>query len=183
MQACPILTTPNLILRKPEIDDAPVIYQLLQDSSIAANIPAIQQPFSIETAHELIAQAHQSLAHERGFHFVIVNKAENCVMGAIGLELRDTLQEARLHFWLGHPYRGSGYMAETIRRIYPFGFDILRMRRLYAVVPAQDGPSMRLLSRVGMVFERIQHGYIVRGNIPINGNIYNIYRNRYEKLR
>ncbi len=183
MHACPILITPRLILREPEMDDAPVIYELMQDSAISANMPAMPSPFSIGAAQGFIEQAHQALIDETGFQFAIVLKPENCVIGAIGLDLNDVLQEAKLHFWLGHPYRRFGYMTESIQRVYQFSFEILRLHRMSSVALAQNGPMIRLLSRVGMVFERIQYGYYHQGDIPIKANIYNIYRMRYEKLK
>ncbi|MEZ4672457.1 MAG: GNAT family N-acetyltransferase [Anaerolineae bacterium] len=100
----PILETPRLILRRPEMEDALAIYEHMQERDIAANTLLIPYPHPAGAAEEWISRTQQAYNDGEGYNFGVILKAEDRLIGAIGLGLRTDHRRAEMGYWLGKPY-------------------------------------------------------------------------------
>lgn len=75
--------------------------------------------------------------------------ADDCLVGDIGLFLRDDGCSAELGFTLARRYQGRGLAREAMVGLIDALFDELGLERLDAVTDTRNAPAMALLARLG----------------------------------
>lgn len=90
-------------------------------------------------------------SEDRGYCFVIVDKASSQLIGGINLNhvSRGAAQCAWLGYWIDEAHEGQGYMAEAGRLIAEYAFDVLNLRRINAGCLPHNERSIALLLRLG----------------------------------
>jgi RimJ/RimL family protein N-acetyltransferase len=140
------LRTERLILRTPELSDAPRIARYAADPAVArmtCSFPLQQTTVGAE-GWILIRQAVAKLG--QGASFAIELPGEGLV-GVIGAHRCG--DKAEIGYWLGRPWWGRGYATEAVRGIVPFARD------LGAVIAdhfADNPASGRALEKAGFVY-------------------------------
>lgn len=140
------IRTERLILRAPELSDAPRIARYAADPGVArmtCSFPLQQTTVGAE-GWILIRQAVAKLG--QGASFAIELPGEGLV-GLIGAHRRG--DKAEIGYWLGRPWWGRGYATEAVRGIVPFARD------LGAVIAdhfADNPASGRALEKAGFVY-------------------------------
>ncbi len=88
----------------------------------------------------------------RGRHvFAIEPKELGFIVGAARIEVRNSdHQQGDIGYALDSDYQGRGYMTEAVRRLIRFGFEELKLHRIWATCDIDNDPSRRLMERVGM---------------------------------
>ncbi len=91
---------------------------------------------------------------------------DGTLMGGLtlGMVRRGVAQATTLGYWMGAPHAGQGHMTRAVHATAHYAFETLRLRRIEAACVPNNGPSMRLLEKVG--FQR--EGY-ARQYLCING--------------
>ncbi len=107
----PPIETARLVLRRPELADAPRLADLLNNFNVAGNLARVRLPFTeADTAAWLPLKVATNDPHEMAW--LITTEADG-VIGTVGFH-RDG-GETVLGYWLGEPYWGHGYMTEAVR--------------------------------------------------------------------
>lgn len=88
------------------------------------------------------------------FQLAIVERESGRLIGSCGIrkETPDAL-EAELGYELAPDMWGNGYATEAARAMVTFGFRELGVHRIWANCIADNGPSTRVLGRLGMRLE------------------------------
>jgi ribosomal-protein-alanine N-acetyltransferase len=149
----PILETERLILRRLELDDAPLVYEYMQDREIACNTLMIPFPYPPGAAEAWIAECQQAGEGGENFSFAISRKSDGLFIGAIGIHCTPEHKRAEIGYWLGKPHRGQGYTSEAARRVIQFGFETLDLNRIYAGYFTRNPASRRVMEKAGMTYE------------------------------
>jgi RimJ/RimL family protein N-acetyltransferase len=71
----------------------------------------------------------------------------------VGLHIAEAHRRAELGYWIGVPFWGRGYATEAARAAVAFGFETLRLNRIYAHHFAGNTASQRVLEKIGMRHE------------------------------
>jgi len=75
------------------------------------------------------------------------------------------LGQAYIGFWLNRRFWGQGYGIEVAKALLSFGFDGLRLHRIFAWCDAENVSSARILDKIGMRREGVLvKNWMVRGN-------------------
>ena len=74
-------------------------------------------------------------------------------------------RRAELGYWLGVPYWGKGYATEASQEILRFGFETLKLRRIYASYVTENPTSGRVLEKIGMRYEGILRSHICKWDV------------------
>lgn len=144
------LETERLILRPFVISDAPSMSQLAGHPEIAATTLNMPSPYSEEAARTFIESVQDN---PKNHAFAIVRKQDQQLLGGIGIHPEERHQHAELGYWIGVPYWNQGYASETAKRIVDYGFEALKLRRIYAGYFAHNIASRRVMEKAGMVYE------------------------------
>lgn len=150
-----ILSTERLILRELEEADAPFILELLNDSSFIRNI-GDRGVRTSDDARGYIRRGPAASYAQHGFGLWLVElKESRTPIGMCGLLRRDVLDDVDVGFAYLPDFQSRGYGFEAARAVLDYARDTLRLKRVVAIVNADNEPSARLLEKLGMRFERM----------------------------
>ncbi len=153
MNTQPTLETPRLLLRPFRLEDAPTVQLLAGAHEIAAVTLNIPYPYEDGMAETFIASLEASWQEGSGATFAIALRTSGDLVGCIGLGVKKRFEHAELGYWIGVPFWGEGYATEAGRAVLEFGFQNLKLHRIYAAHFVENGASGRVQEKIGMKYE------------------------------
>lgn len=126
-----ILETERLLLRPWRDSDAESLYEFASDDRVG---PAAGWPVheNVEFSLEII----RTVFSQRGV-YAVTFKGEDKAVGMIGL-IRGAASnfdipedEAEISYWIGVPYWGQGLIPEAMHELIRYGFETLKLKRLW----------------------------------------------------
>jgi ribosomal-protein-alanine N-acetyltransferase len=149
-----VLETGRLTLRRITTDDAPVILALVNDPAWLANI-GDRGVRTLEDARAYIEKGPVAMYQRLGFGlYLAVRKEDGAAIGMAGLIKRDTLDDVDVGFAFFPEYRGQGYARESAAAVIAYGKRELGLERIVAITSPTNAPSIKVLEKVGLVFDR-----------------------------
>jgi ribosomal-protein-alanine N-acetyltransferase len=153
MTASQELRTERLLLRSFQIEDIPAIVRLAGAKQIAATTLLIPHPYLEDDARNFLAKANEDFTEGLSVVFAVSILPGYELCGAVGLHLAGLHRRAELGYWVGVPYWGKGFATEAARAAVAFGFETLRLHRIYAHHFSENTASRRVLEKIGMRHE------------------------------
>jgi len=147
------LRTARLLLRSLDRADVPNMVRLAGAKEIASTTLNIPHPYAEEDALRFLESASQDFRTGRSVSFAISILPERELCGVVGLTIAYTHKHAELGYWLGVPFWGSGFATEAATAVVEFGFETLRLNRIYAHHFTGNKASQRVLEKIGMRHE------------------------------
>jgi ribosomal-protein-alanine N-acetyltransferase len=155
-----ILETERLFLRKFTLDDAVFILELLNTPTWLQFI-GDRNVHSIDDAENFLKNGSLKSYQENGFGFyAVVEKAETSgpsskPIGMCGLIKRDFLPDIDIGFaFLPHLIsKGFGYEAASATLDY--ARNVLKIKRIVAIVNPDNEKSIGLIKKIGLQFEKM----------------------------
>jgi RimJ/RimL family protein N-acetyltransferase len=87
----------------------------------------------------------------RKFQLALIDRTDGRLIGNCGIRVNDhELREANIGYELNPDAWGRGYATEAARAILAFGFDRLKLHRVWAECVADNAGSIRVLEKLGM---------------------------------
>jgi RimJ/RimL family protein N-acetyltransferase len=151
----PEIETERLSLRRLDLSDAPFIVSLLNQPSFLANIG--DRGVRDETdALRYLREGPMAMYEKFGFGLWHVSRREDGVaMGMCGLLRRDTLPDVDVGYAFFPEFWGKGYAFEAAEATMRQAAGKFGLRRVIAIVSVGNEPSIRVLEKLGMRFERM----------------------------
>jgi RimJ/RimL family protein N-acetyltransferase len=156
----PILATDRLLLRSLAQQDAPQVQQLAGDEAISATALNVPYPFEDGMAEAWIATHKPDFIAGKAVTWAIVLRETQMLIGAVGLSINADHANAELGYWIGKFYWGKGYASEAAQAVMDFGFQTLKLHRIYATCLGCNPASAGVLQKLGMVHEGSQKQHI-----------------------
>ena len=161
-----IATTPRLIVRTLNIDDAPFYLELVNDPSFIHNIrdKGIR---TIEQAQHAIEKDHIAIQETLGFCLYCVclrdakegltatSESSSTAIGLCGFVKRPELEHIDLGYAFLPRFHGQGYAYEAITHILDYGKRQLHIEHLCAITSQHNLASENLLKKVGFQFQHV----------------------------
>lgn len=149
-----ILETERLTLRQASLGDAEFILRLLNEPSFLRYI-GDRGVRTVDDAEQYVAQRLIESYVRNGFGLWIVERKESSgPIGLCGLVKRDALPDADIGFAFLPEFWSAGYAFESALGVRDYALGTLRLPRLLAIVNEDNGPSIRLLEKLGLRFVR-----------------------------
>jgi len=149
-----ILETERLILRKPTLDDVEGLQEVINDIRIAGTTLNIPHPYSVEDAKSWIERQQKGTVSRDTVNSSFFLKESGKLIGGIGLsDISPYHQKAEIGYWCGYEHWGNGFTTEASRAMIEYGFNELKLERIYAICFATNTASVRVMEKIGMVFE------------------------------
>jgi RimJ/RimL family protein N-acetyltransferase len=156
------LETPRLILREFSESDIPELVPLIGAREVAATTLRIPHPYEEKHAREFFATTPK----ENELRLAIRLRSTGRLCGGIGLHPDPELQRAELGYWIGVPFWGNGYATEAARAVIGYGFEKLKLDRIFASHFKGNEKSGRVLQKIGMHYEgSVRHGVMKAGKL------------------
>lgn len=148
-----ITTTNRITLRKLTQNDAAFILELLNDPAFIRFI-GDRNVRTLEDAANYLKGPLES--YERnGFGLWLVENKAGIPLGICGLIKRDTLPHVDIGYAFLPEFRSQGLAFEAARATLDFARDTLKISRVLAIVTPDNERSIRLLTKLGLKFERM----------------------------
>lgn len=142
----PSLESERLILRTPQLADAPAIARLANNRKVAEMTASIPYPFRVEDAEEWIASHSEG---GKGVVFALFAKEEDqALVGACGFGIREEAIP-EIGYWIGEPFWGRGYATEAVRAMIDHVFTASEIGALAASSRVTNVASRSVLEKCG----------------------------------
>lgn len=145
----PILETENLILRTLKIEDVEDLKEWMGDLSLYEYWG--KKPSKAELNPELLFAKEER--QTKSFHFGIVYKEDNKVIGELWIYLIENNRMAKVAFRLSKAYHNKGLMTEALKEVINFIFTKTEIIRLWTDVHVDNVSSYKVLEKVGFLRE------------------------------
>ncbi|MBW2971082.1 GNAT family N-acetyltransferase [Candidatus Woesearchaeota archaeon] len=151
-------------LRRLRRSDANFIYEHAKDKEIS-KYTQVPHPYTIEHAKKFINETQKKMRERTDYSFGIELKETKEIIGMMSLMKVDWANmNAEVGYWLGKSYWRKGYTYEALKMLIDFGFDDLKIHRLWARVIQPNISSAGLLRKAGFKQEGVQSKAIYREN-------------------
>lgn len=151
----PLFETARLIVRRWREDDRPPLAALHADAHVMRYFPAALT--AAESDAFIDRQEARFDADGTGLA-AVERKADNALMGAVGV-IWATFEApftpaVEIGWRLHSPYWGQGYATEAARAALAHAFGPLDFDEIVSFTAAVNGPSRRVMERIGMTRDR-----------------------------
>jgi [ribosomal protein S5]-alanine N-acetyltransferase len=170
------LETARLTLRPYTESDIPELVPLIGAREVAATTGRIPHPYTAEDARQFLAR----IEIDREVRLAVTLRDNHRLIGGIGLRLDEPHSNAELGYWLGLPYWGQGYATEAAREMLRYGFQQLKLHRIFASHFEGNTASGRILQKLGMRHEGCQRQHIRKWDRFLDSELYGILRDEWE---
>lgn len=148
------INTDRLTIREFVPEDAAFIFELLNTPTWIQFI-GDRNIKTLADAHDYIVDKMMPNYVSQGFGFYAVALKESAiVIGMCGLIKRDGLDDIDIGFAFLPAYEGKGYAYESSLAILNLANHTLGIQRIAAITTKDNIHSIRLLEKLGLVFER-----------------------------
>lgn len=158
------LETERLVLREVALDDAEAMQGFAGEPDVVRYMqwgPNTLEHTRAFCERQLLAQRDPD---RRDFEFSLCEKDGEGLIGAAGLRVESEQRGGELGYILCHESWGRGLATEAARALLRFGFGVLGLHRISALVDPENLGSRRVLGKIGMREEgTLRHQVHVRG--------------------
>jgi RimJ/RimL family protein N-acetyltransferase len=161
----------ELLVRPPSLEDVDLIAPAFSDPAVGgeASLP----PFGPDLLRVLLTEQLPAM-RERGLlsPYVIEDAGAARVLGGAALHHFDPLRDAvELGYWLFVDARGRGVATRTVRALADDAF-AQGIVRVEAHVRVGNGPSERVLERLGFEREGVRRRFLRHDGVRVDATLY-----------
>lgn len=158
-----IIETERLVLRKPRMDDALVIFETYaQDPEVTRYL--VWRPHKdLQETEQFLLACGRLWRTGKDFAYAITLKEDDKLIGMFGLH--PLKLKVEVGYALARPYWGQGYMTEVLRAVIAWVFAQPDIFRVQAICDVENIGSARVMEKAGMTREGLLRRYVLHPNI------------------
>ena len=149
----PLLSTERLNLRQVTKNDINEIFQLRSDTNV---MQYIDRPMAktTEDAFRFIERIENGIVQNEGITWAITLKANDALIGTIGFhKIEKENYRAEIGYMLMSNFHKKGIMQEAIISALDYGFNVMKLHSVEALINPANEASAKLLERNGFIRE------------------------------
>jgi RimJ/RimL family protein N-acetyltransferase len=147
------IETDRLVIRPWEPAEEPGFRQMVSDPEMMRYI-SYGEPWSEERIAEFFARQRRHLA-ARGYCLgAMIERATGRLAGLSGLQPMGTTADVEIGWWVMKDLWGRGYGSEAGAGALRYAWNTLGLDRVTAVAFPENRPSIRIMEKLGLQFER-----------------------------
>jgi RimJ/RimL family protein N-acetyltransferase len=146
--------------------DGPRVELLAGERAIADTTGQVPHPYPVGGGAGWIATHPIAWRDGSAITYALALPEDDVLIGAVSLGINGAEQSAELGYWLGTPYWNRGYMTEAARALVAFGFEVVGLDRIQATHLTRNPASGRVMEKIGMAFEAIEPGAVLKWGVP-----------------
>ncbi|MFJ7738409.1 GNAT family N-acetyltransferase [Lysinibacillus sp. NPDC097287] len=174
----PVLETERLKLREIKKDDAEGIFACFSNDNVTRYYgqDTLQ---NIEQAEGFVEFFSKNYNEKRGIRWGIEKKETKEFIGTVGFNAWSPKHKRAEIGYEIHPNQWrKGYTSEALSKVLAYGFDVMDLTRIGAVVFIDNDASNNLLTKLGFRKEGILRDYMYQNDIAHDTNIYSLLKSR-----
>ncbi|MDI1307647.1 MAG: GNAT family N-acetyltransferase [bacterium] len=149
----PLLETERLLLRRIDTNDINEILALRSNPETMKYIP---RPLlkTNEDALEHIAMIDAKIENNEGINWGITLKNAPKIIGIIGhYRIKPENFRAEIGYMLLPEFNGKGIMPEAVKEVVDYGFNVMKLHSIEAIIDPENFGSEKVLQKNGFVKE------------------------------
>jgi len=155
----PVIDTARLRLRRPLQKDAKALLEVTQDEAVMEYYGMASFNNKTEALAE-IDWFNKLFVQSEGIRWVITQQGLGQYIGDIGFHNWVSSHfRAEIGFKLAKAYWHQGIMAESLERVIEYGYSVMQLNRIEALVDPRNSACLSLLKKAGFVQEGILREY------------------------
>ena len=174
------LFTERLSLRPFAKSDGPRVQLLAGDERIAQTTLNIPHPYPDGLAEEWIATHEDEFINRKSVILAICTKHDDKLIGAIGIMLKHDFDRGEIGYWIGYPYWNMGFCTEACRAMIGYGFDVLKLNKIFSRHIDGNEASGKVMLKSGMQFEARLSKHVKHRGQYLDLFYYAIFRSDYK---
>lgn len=148
-----VLETPRLVLRWITTDDAPFVFDLVNEPSFIQFI-GDKGVRTLDDACNYILTGPVASYQRFGFGlYLVLLKETDTPIGMCGLLKRETLPDVDIGYAFRPAYWSMGYALESASAVLTHGWDAFGLKRIVAITAPDNASSKALLNKLGLRYE------------------------------
>lgn len=157
------IKTHRLLLREFKKDDLAAVHSYASDAEVVRYME--WGPNSVDETREFISRVIENQDEKPRLKFELAILIENKLIGACNLTITNaTNRQAFIGYCFNKTYWGKGYATEVAKELLNFGFNQLKLHRIYASCDVGNIASKKVLQKIGMTKEgHLRENKIIRG--------------------
>jgi len=166
-----IIRSKRFVLRPYKRGDEASLRKSINNKKIYRNTLVIPYPYTLKHAKGWIEKNLKEAKKKKPamVNFVIDINGE--VVGAVGFH-RIEGHKAEIGYWLAEKYWNKGIMTVTVKLVTKFGFNRLKLKRIYATVFPFNKASMQVLKNNNYKFEGVLRKYHKKDNKLLDAHFF-----------
>jgi len=149
------LETERLYLRRVTLDDTGLMLAVWNDPAFVRNV-GDRGIRTAEQACETMKSGALKLYEDYGYGpYSMVLKSDGSKIGICGLFKRDNLEDPDIGFAVLPDFCSKGYAGEAAFAVVAHARDDLGLREITAIVSPSNAPSIGLIEKLGLSFDRM----------------------------
>lgn len=147
------LETERLYLRRVINEDINEIFALYSNQEVMEYIPRPMVKIE-EEALEHIAMIDEKIENNEGINWAITLKDNPKLIGIVGhYRIRPEHFRAEIGYMLLPEYHGKGIVSEAIKEVVNYGFEVMKLHSIEAIIDPENFASEKVLQKNGFVKE------------------------------
>jgi ribosomal-protein-alanine N-acetyltransferase len=158
------LKTERLYLRKFTRDDAGFVLKHFSDPAVCEYL-VDEDPLNDPAQALALIEWYLDPRRDNANRWVLTLDTNQAAIGTCGYHVWSRRnRSAEIGYDLAPEFRRQGFMNEALRAAIGYGFETMDLNRIQAFVHVKNGPSLRVLSKLGFKVEGIiRDKYLCQG--------------------
>ena len=175
------IETERLILKEIEIENAEAVFDIFSNEEIMRHYGQFPMK-SIEEAKNLITMFHDNYKNGKGIRWGIFKKEDLMLIGTCGYHnWNQRHSRAEIGYELSNKAWGKGYMQEALSSVINYGYEIMNLNRIEAVVYPENDPSIKSLLVQGFTREGLLEEYAYFRNVYQDLIMFSLLKKNWRK--
>ena len=162
MDKMPEIELERLYLRPYTLADANDVQNLAGDWEIAKTTLNVPHPYEDGMAEEWIKTHRKEFEKGNLVTLAITHHEEGYLIGTINIKLNQKFENGELGYWIGKRYWNNGYCTEAAKGMLKYGFEELKLNRIYATYLKRNPASGKVMKKLGMKYEGTLREHVKR---------------------
>ncbi|KPJ73052.1 hypothetical protein AMJ48_02300 [Parcubacteria bacterium DG_74_1] len=159
-----IIRSKKFILRPFRRGDEKSLMKNINNPTIARNTLRIPYPYKLKDARWWINRNLKLARKKKKIEINFAIEMNKEIIGGVGLDKMFYGHSAEIGYWLGKKYWGQGIMTEAVKLVTKYGFNKLKLSRIYAFVFSFNRASAAVLKNAGFKYEGKLRKHVKKGN-------------------
>jgi [ribosomal protein S5]-alanine N-acetyltransferase len=175
------LETDRLNLQPFKKEDAIRIRDLANNIELAS-ILGLPHPYKLKYAEDWIAIQPEQIKDGVEYPLTIESKEFNEIIGTITIRIDKSNNKGELGYWIGKDYWGYGFATEAVNKIIEFGFNQLKLNKIWASAISRNIASKVVLEKAGLQKEGTLRQNKLLQNVYEDVDVYGLLQIEYNQL-
>lgn len=170
------LETERLILRPLTTEDSDRVEELAGNYEVAKTTLNIPHPYPKGSAETFILSVIEG--EKKGTIFLrgMIDKNTKQLIGVVSIHINSNFDRGELGYWVGHEYWGKGYGTEAAKCLVDYGFNNLKLNKVYAIAYTSNPGSWRIMEKIGLKYEATLKQHVKRFGSYYDLVYYSLFR-------